>query len=161
MLLGSSWGRCGGSENLSGCLGWHFGRLEASVALFIWGLLGARRGLLSASSEPPSPTSFLDLDGQSATQHGRVPQVACHETSRSRTTGHVSSPGRSAHHRSQVATCRGPLGGPRAVVERLGCIGDSHEGFGGSLGSLLEASRAPLGAAWAPLGALLERAWEL
>ena len=38
-------------------------------------------------------------------------------------------------------------------------FGDPLEASWGSLGSLLEASWAPLGAVWAPLGALLGRSW--
>ena len=47
------------------------------------------------------------------------------------------------------------LGGPSAVFERLGCLGDPLEASWGSLGSLLEASWGRLGASWGPLGALL------
>ena len=55
----------------------------------------------------------------------------------------------------------GPIGKPRGVFERLGCLGDPLEASWGSLGSLLEASWAPHGAAWAPLGAILGRSGRL
>ena len=120
------------------------------------GPLGGSSGPLGRLVLPPPLTSFLDLNGESATRQGRVPQVAYHHQA-------GRAPQVAYHHQAgrapQVATCPasgGPLGGPKGVFERLGCLGDSLEAFWGFLG----ASWRPLGAVWALLGALLGRSWK-